>query len=87
MSLKIHNNNLSFSEMESAIDTVLESLIKTEGVKGVLVADAHGLCIGARGIANPNCAGFVTAIATHAKALSDDPNSQAPTTKIEADNS
>ncbi|CAG8726616.1 13507_t:CDS:2, partial [Racocetra persica] len=61
--------------------------IKTEGVKGVLVADAHGLCIGARGTANPNCAGFVTAIATHAKALNDDSNSQAPTTKIEADNS
>lgn len=41
----------------------------------------------ARGTANPNLAGIVREIATHAKSLSEDSNSQQSfTIKIEADN-
>ncbi|CAJ0841738.1 14965_t:CDS:2 [Entrophospora sp. SA101] len=32
--------------MESSIVSVLDSLINTDGVKGVLVTDKHGLCLG-----------------------------------------
>ncbi|CAB4399903.1 hypothetical protein RhiirA5_351673 [Rhizophagus irregularis] len=71
--------------MESAVVSVLDSLIKSEEVKGVLIADEHGLCLGAKGIVNPNSAGFISAIATHAKSLHDDPNIQAPIIKIETE--
>jgi predicted regulator of Ras-like GTPase activity (Roadblock/LC7/MglB family) len=32
--------------MESAVISVLDSLLNSEGVKGVLIADEHGLCLG-----------------------------------------
>ncbi|CAG8455991.1 271_t:CDS:2 [Diversispora eburnea] len=74
--------------METAVISVLESLIKTDGVKGVLIADEHGLCLGALGTANPNCSGIIREIATHAKSLNEDSNSQQLfTIKIEANNS
>ncbi|CAG8433831.1 9594_t:CDS:2 [Ambispora gerdemannii] len=55
--------------MEDKIETVIDELNKAEGVKGVLVADKHGLCLGARGIANPSSAGFVAAVASNAREL------------------
>ncbi|KAF9970678.1 hypothetical protein BGZ73_006573 [Actinomortierella ambigua] len=42
---------------------------ETEGVAGVLIADEHGLCLGARGTAKASSAGFVSSIAAHAKEL------------------
>ncbi|CAG8547126.1 16675_t:CDS:10 [Acaulospora morrowiae] len=75
------------SKMEDGISSVLESLIKSDGVKGVLIADEHGLCLGARGTAKNHCSGIITAIATHAKTLQDDPASKSPIIKIEVDNS
>ncbi|CAG8493579.1 9788_t:CDS:2 [Funneliformis caledonium] len=63
--------------MESAVLSFLDSLIGSEGVKGALIADEHGLCLG----------GFISAIATYAKSLHDDPNVQVPTIKIETDKS
>nr|CAG8454483.1 101_t:CDS:2 [Entrophospora candida] len=53
--------------MESSIVSVLDSLINTDGVKGVLVTDKHGLCLGVRGIANSVCSGFISSIAKYAK--------------------
>jgi hypothetical protein len=41
----------------------------------------------AKGIANPNSAGFISAIATHARSLHDDPNIQVPIIKIETEKS
>ncbi|CAG8509011.1 2178_t:CDS:2 [Funneliformis mosseae] len=73
--------------MESAVLSFLDSLIGSEGVKGALIADEHGLCLGVKGIANSNSAGFISAIATYAKSLHDDPNVQVPTIKIETDKS
>ncbi|CAG8458704.1 13588_t:CDS:2 [Ambispora leptoticha] len=55
--------------MEDKIETVLDELNKAEGVKGVLVADKHGLCLGTRGIAKPSSAGFVAAVASNAREL------------------
>ncbi|KAG0227351.1 hypothetical protein BGW42_002993 [Actinomortierella wolfii] len=42
---------------------------ETEGVTGVLIADEHGLCLGARGTAKASSAGFVSSIAAHAMEL------------------
>ncbi|CAG8618641.1 8617_t:CDS:2 [Paraglomus occultum] len=70
--------------MESAIDSVLEGLSKADNVKGVLVADGNGLCIGARGIANPSLSGYVVAVAEQAKDLAD-VSSELPVVKIESE--
>ncbi|CAJ0744942.1 9533_t:CDS:2 [Entrophospora sp. SA101] len=40
--------------MESSIVSVLDSLINTDGVKGVLVTDKHGLCLGGSNEVDPN---------------------------------
>ncbi|KAG9296160.1 hypothetical protein G9A89_014752 [Geosiphon pyriformis] len=55
--------------MEDKIEILIEKLYKTDGVKGVLIADQNGLCLGARGIGHASSAGFITAIASNAKSL------------------
>ncbi|KAF9431445.1 Ragulator complex protein lamtor5 [Entomortierella beljakovae] len=57
--------------METGINNILNKLTETEGVVGVLIADEHGLCLGARGIAKASSAGFIASIAAHAKELTE----------------
>ena len=40
-----------------------------EGVKGTLCADARGLCVQAKGMADPNAAGFFTSLVRRANTL------------------
>ncbi len=40
-----------------------------EGVQGTLCADARGLCVQAKGVADPNAAGFFTALVRRANTL------------------
>ncbi|KAF9428062.1 hypothetical protein BGZ94_003464 [Podila epigama] len=57
--------------METGINNILTKLAESEGVVGVLIADEHGLCLGARGIAKASSAGFIASIASHAKDIAD----------------
>ncbi|KAF9275874.1 hypothetical protein BGZ68_010454 [Mortierella alpina] len=57
--------------METGINNVLNKLTESDGVLGVLIADEHGLCLGARGIAKASSAGFIASIAAHAKELTE----------------
>ncbi|KAF8964449.1 hypothetical protein BGZ46_000788 [Entomortierella lignicola] len=57
--------------METGINNILNKLTETDGVIGVLIADEHGLCLGARGIAKASSAGFIASIAAHAKELTE----------------
>ncbi|KAG0084345.1 hypothetical protein BGZ93_001275 [Podila epicladia] len=57
--------------METGINNILAKLTESEGVVGVLIADEHGLCLGARGIAKASSAGFIASIAAHAKELAE----------------
>lgn len=52
--------------METAFIQSLEEIALQEGVKGVLVSDAEGLCMGARGSLRPFSAGTMTSIASKA---------------------
>ncbi|KAI8992398.1 hypothetical protein BDB01DRAFT_778343 [Pilobolus umbonatus] len=49
--------------MESELISTLNNISSKEGVKGVLVSDETGLCLGVRGIARPESAAFITSIA------------------------
>jgi len=80
--------------MESALEAILDKLASGDGVLGVLLADEHGLCLGARGVAKPASAGFVASIATHAydlqqqnSAPTSDYKSQFPTVCVETTDS
>ncbi len=44
-----------------------------EGVQGTLCADARGLCVQASGMADPNTAGFFTALVRRAATLAGPP--------------
>ncbi|KAG1118654.1 hypothetical protein G6F42_013147 [Rhizopus arrhizus] len=71
--------------MESELISTLDNLANKEGVKGVLVADEKGLCLGGescvsvlcthmliktvRGIAKPDAAAFITSVANTARNL------------------
>ncbi|KAG2182961.1 hypothetical protein INT44_005942 [Umbelopsis vinacea] len=57
--------------MEYSLEQVLDKISEKEGVKGVLVADESGLCLGTRGIAKSAGAAFVASIANSARSLSD----------------
>ncbi|KAG0195980.1 hypothetical protein BGX28_000292, partial [Mortierella sp. GBA30] len=77
--------------METGINNVLNKLTESEGVLGVLIADEHGLCLGARGVAKASSAGFIASIAAHAKELTElkggsDPKADTPTVSVEYGN-
>ncbi|KAI8346179.1 hypothetical protein BD560DRAFT_411374 [Blakeslea trispora] len=55
--------------MEEELIATLDNLSAKEGVKGVLVADEKGLCLGVRGIARSESAAFITSIANSARHL------------------
>ncbi|RUO96811.1 hypothetical protein BC936DRAFT_141420 [Jimgerdemannia flammicorona] len=77
--------------MESALEAILDKLASPDDVQGVLIADEHGLCLGARGVAKPASAGSVASIALHARDLTssprDDDKFQYPTVCVETTNS
>ncbi|KAF8925635.1 hypothetical protein EDD21DRAFT_448672 [Dissophora ornata] len=57
--------------METGINNILTKLTDSPGVVGVLIADEHGLCLGARGIAKASSAGFIASIAAHSRELTE----------------
>ncbi|EPB81236.1 hypothetical protein HMPREF1544_12059 [Mucor circinelloides 1006PhL] len=74
--------------MESELISTLDNLANKEGVKGVLVADEKGLCLGVRGIAKPDAAAFITSVANTARNLDNtqDNKVECPTINIEFEN-
>ncbi|CAO3597425.1 unnamed protein product [Absidia cylindrospora] len=76
--------------METELETTLDNIAGKEGVKGVLVADTLGLCLGVRGVAIPENAPFITSLATASRSLQDqnDTDSKAhyPTVTVDYDN-
>ncbi|KAI1318592.1 Ragulator complex protein lamtor5 [Mortierella claussenii] len=78
--------------METGINNILNKLTESEGVIGVLIADEHGLCLGARGVAKASSAGFIASIAAHAKELTElragaDSKEDTPTISVDYGNS
>ncbi|CAO3700736.1 unnamed protein product [Rhizopus microsporus] len=75
--------------MDSELVSTLDSIYSKEGVKGVLVADEKGFCLGVRGIASPESAAFITAIANAANHLDNysDDKVDHPTINVEYEGS
>ncbi|KAG1448708.1 hypothetical protein G6F46_010868 [Rhizopus delemar] len=75
--------------MDSELISTLDALYNKEGVKGVLVADEKGFCLGVRGIASPESSAFITAVANAANNLgeSSEDKAECPTVNIEFENS
>ncbi|KAI9005842.1 protein HBXIP [Phycomyces nitens] len=73
--------------MDAELMATLDSIANKDGVKGVLLADDTGLCLGARGIAKPAASAFVASIANTALELSErgetEDKSQYPTIHLE----
>ncbi|KAG8226243.1 hypothetical protein J437_LFUL006345 [Ladona fulva] len=69
--------------MEESLDKCLEEIHQLPNVIGVLYADKHGLCLGAKGSASNQSAGVITAIADQAAKL--EPNSKPPVVVLESD--
>ncbi|KAI9317320.1 hypothetical protein BX666DRAFT_2027394 [Dichotomocladium elegans] len=55
--------------METQLLNTLGTIANREGVKGVLLADEMGLCLGAKGIATSDAAAFAASIARTARDL------------------
>ncbi|KAG2196350.1 uncharacterized protein EV154DRAFT_524916 [Mucor mucedo] len=74
--------------MESELISTLDNLANKEGVKGVLVADEKGLCLGVRGIAKPETAAFITSLANTARHLehTHEDKVECPTMNVEYEN-
>ncbi|KAI8376313.1 uncharacterized protein BYT42DRAFT_574168 [Radiomyces spectabilis] len=77
--------------MEAGLISLLDTIADKDGVKGVLLADDMGLCLGARGIAKPDSAAFIAAIASTSQELNNqgepDANAQYPTITVEYEES
>ncbi|CAO3702121.1 unnamed protein product [Rhizopus stolonifer] len=75
--------------MELELISTLDALYSKEGIKGVLIADEKGFCLGVRGVASPNSAAFITAAANAADHLggSSEDKSECPTINLEYENS
>ncbi|XP_055644776.1 uncharacterized protein LOC129780482 [Toxorhynchites rutilus septentrionalis] len=67
--------------MEEQVDLILDKVMETPGNLGCLIANNHGLCIGARGNATEASAGIIVAISEQASKL--DPNCNAPVVSLE----
>ncbi|KAI9274351.1 hypothetical protein BDA99DRAFT_497244 [Phascolomyces articulosus] len=70
--------------MDQELNSTLDQIASKEDVKGVLLADEMGLCLGARGIAKSDAAANAAAIARTARelalpSLEDQDKSQYPT--------
>lgn len=71
--------------MEKQLDKCLDDLCHSVGVSGVVCADSHGLCLGARGKASAASSGMILALADRAAML--EPGSPDPVILLETDNS
>ncbi|ORY94160.1 hypothetical protein BCR43DRAFT_495973 [Syncephalastrum racemosum] len=75
--------------MDERLTATLDSIANTEGVKGVLLADANGLCLGTRGMAKAEGAAYISSIVKHARALAPadiQERSQYPTVQLDYEN-
>ncbi|KAI8083326.1 uncharacterized protein B0P05DRAFT_536922 [Gilbertella persicaria] len=74
--------------METELINTLDSISNKEGVRGVLVADEKGLCLGVRGIAQSESAAFITSIANAARHLdmAQEDKVECPTINLEYEN-
>ncbi|SAM03310.1 hypothetical protein [Absidia glauca] len=73
--------------METELNTTLDNIAGKDGVKGVLIADTAGLCLGSRGIASPESAPFITSVASASRSLQQEPSETDPTITIDYGNS
>ncbi|CAO3643815.1 unnamed protein product [Cunninghamella echinulata] len=55
--------------MDTDLNSKLDNIANKEGVKGVLITDEMGLCLGVRGIAKAENAAFITSIANASRSL------------------
>ncbi|CAO3612390.1 unnamed protein product [Cunninghamella blakesleeana] len=76
--------------MDTNFSNTLHSIANKEGVKGVLIADEMGLCLGVRGIAKPENAPFITSIANASRSLQEqhalENKAEYPTVTVDYDN-
>jgi hypothetical protein len=67
--------------MDLALEKAVDEILAQDGVKGVLMADANGLCVIAKGIANPSSSGYLTSMVNRAVEL----DSEEPVICVESD--
>jgi len=70
--------------MEKNLNRVMEEICSTPDVLGCIFTDQQGLCIGAKGKASKESAGYITAIADQAARI--EPNNKMPIITLENDN-
>lgn len=69
--------------MEKPLEHIIDEMSNVNGFQGCVFADSQGLCLGARGKADPNLSGIITALAEQARKL--EPNSKEPIIILEGD--
>ncbi|KAI8979208.1 hepatitis B virus X-interacting protein [Mycotypha africana] len=78
--------------MESELIATLNNIASKSGVKGVLLTDDKGFCLGARGIAKPDSAALISSIAhtaiklNHTQEQDSTTTTKYPTINLEYDN-
>ncbi|KAI9257595.1 hypothetical protein BY458DRAFT_518679 [Sporodiniella umbellata] len=75
--------------MDAELISTLDNVFTKEGIKGVLVVDDKGHCLGVRGMARPEAAAFITAMVNAAHALEEysEDKVEYPTIHVEYENS
>ncbi|KAL4227165.1 hypothetical protein ACF0H5_015138 [Mactra antiquata] len=69
--------------MERNLDKHLDDTFRVPGVAGVICADEHGFCLGAKGVANRESSGHIANIADSASKLN--PSLPNPVISIEGE--
>ncbi|KAF7265722.1 late endosomal/lysosomal adaptor, MAPK and MTOR activator 5 [Rhynchophorus ferrugineus] len=70
--------------MEKNLDRIMEQILSNTDILGCIFTDKQGLCIGAKGRATPESAGYIAAIANQVAKL--EPNKETPIITLENDN-
>jgi len=55
--------------MERELDEKMDNIMTKRGVVGAICVDKRGLCLSAKGVANPNFGGVLSSLADHARKL------------------
>jgi len=55
--------------MERELDEKMNNIMTKRGVVGAICVDKRGLCLSAKGVANPNFGGVLSSLADHARKL------------------
>ncbi|KAG4098718.1 hypothetical protein H8356DRAFT_1038954 [Neocallimastix lanati (nom. inval.)] len=71
--------------MENQFENTIQKYSSMEDVKGILVTDNNGLCLGSKGAIKSNTAAYVSSLISRATEISLD--SSKPAISIETDNS